>query len=213
MRRDTKYKFAVTQGRLKEFLAQVVKANIPPELDAQQLRTWGFKGGNDRRLLTVLRMLGLVDGSKPTQRYRAFHDPTKRRAALQEGIRDAYADLYANYADAHRRPDDKLRAFFKGQTHESDKDVGLMTDTFKTLCEEAGLRGPAPSAPAPAEPQEPPSSVGGELTPPCEDGAGERRRPGAQIAINIQLEIPATDDASVYNALFKALREHLGDKL
>ncbi|HET9768488.1 MAG TPA: hypothetical protein VFS60_16695, partial [Thermoanaerobaculia bacterium] len=83
--------------------------------------------------------------------------------------------------------------------------------TFKTL---AGLAkfDPRPSrttavAAAAEAPVEPPSSPRTHPEPPADTDTHRRRN---DFHYNIQIHLPVTTDISVYNAIFKSLKENLG---
>ena len=51
------------------FLEKIRKAGVPPKVTLKTIESFGFKSKNDRRLLPVLKGLGLVDSSgAPTER-------------------------------------------------------------------------------------------------------------------------------------------------
>jgi hypothetical protein len=118
---------------------------------------------------------------------------------LADSIRETYSELFAVYPDAYRRDDEALTDFFRSGTDVAETTVRLMVRTFKSLCELADYESTAGRAEgaAKAEPQTTvvmPTAMGG---------------PELAVTVNIQLVLPATKDASIYDSVFESLRKHL----
>ena len=107
----------------------------------------------------------------------------------------------------------KLRALYAGK--KTDLVIGNIAKTFRALCDYADFSG-APSARQERRPadeaaeegqteQEPTPRTAHDETPPP---TGKIKVSGLQYHINIVL--PETRDQAVFDAIFKALREHLG---
>ncbi|MCY1528740.1 hypothetical protein D9M68_638570 [compost metagenome] len=86
--------------------------------------------------------------------------------------------------------------------------------TFKTLVSLADLNAPAPidpPAPVPDAPPAPPApsapvAAPVDLPPPPPLAAHRK----SEYHYNIQIHLPVTTDITVYNAIFRSLRENLG---
>lgn len=130
---------------------------------------------------------------------------------MLEALRAAYADLYARSEYAHLLPREKLRDLVVEITglERENQIVGAIVRTFEALktigeVKEATKSGAAPtahdaevsSAPAPLERVDlGPNRNGQEI--------------GMNLAYTINLNLPSTSDPEVFNAIFKALKEHL----
>jgi hypothetical protein len=150
----------------------------------------------------------------PKQRYFDFLDQSQSARVLAEGIREAYSDLFNVNKNAQTLSVDevknKLRTLTLGQ--KSDNVVSLMANTFKALSDLADWKATPPAgAPAhasvtekkpegAAEAMQPPAIV-----PPSLD-AGNRP---LQLHYDIQIHLPESRDAAVFDAIFAALRKHL----
>jgi hypothetical protein len=144
--------------------------------------------------------LGFVDtAAKPTTKWRDFKDKHKAPKVMADAVKTAYADLYSTYPDADKKDDDTLQNYFATTSGVANSVARLMVRTFKNLCELADLE-----AVAEEEDVTTPTAPAGEK-------AGEIP-PGAKpvtLNINIQLQLPATEDATIYEALFSALKKNL----
>ncbi len=196
--------YTPTPASIPRFLAHMQTLGKPDKVTVQYLESVGFKSKNDRPLISILKSLGFLDSSGvPTSRWLAYRDKAKAKGVLAAGITEAYASLFATYPDAFRRDNEALRNYFS--THSgtlNESTLQLVVRTFKTLCAEADF-----SSSAAAE-----EII--EHTPTVkEKGAAakiqrQQTEGGAlTVNINIQLQLPATDDASVYEKLFEAMNK------
>lgn len=189
-------------GKLKQYFDKIKEVRDPEKVDTTWLASVGFKSGNDSYILRVLKYIGFVDDSKrPTELWKRYRDPTQSSAVLAQAIRTGYKDLFNIYADAYRKDREALYAYFSSRSNKAERTKNLMVSTFQNLCELADFEAlieevepiPVPKLP---EEERPIPSI-------------ERRLGVREIHINIQLHLPATDDPSVYDNLFKSLKKHL----
>jgi hypothetical protein len=210
---ENKYPYTTVPGRLKDFLERVPSLGRPSKATQQWFASAGWAGGNARTVIPVLRFVGVIaqDGT-PTELWDALRSPTpENRTVFAEGVRRAYAELFAMYPDAHRKDAEALRNFFRANTQGGDKVQTLLVRTFQTLISFGEFNGAKPvpreepASPAPGKKQE------------SEPEALSRVRTGGPdptaltLNVNLQLQIPATTDAEVYETLFASMRKHLID--
>jgi hypothetical protein len=159
-----------------------------------------------------LKALGFLDDSGvPTSRYHRYLDQTQSALVLAEGIRGAYEDLFRINRNAHEMTQadvkNKMKTLSEGAY--TERVLTQMAGTFTTLVKSADFS----TAPTPG------ASSGSERTPPAEQPedstlpAPDRHAPGAappfaSLAYNLNIQLPESRDPAVYNAIFKALREH-----
>jgi hypothetical protein len=185
---------------VKKFFEKIQVIGIPPKLHQAYLPTIGFKSSNDRYLVGLCKSLGFVDtAGKPTAKWSEYKVKSKAPKVMADAIKTAYADLYNTYPDAEKKDDDTLQDYFASTSGVADSVARLMVRTFKSLCELAGFEA---------------VTVEEHVTTPIAH-AGEKVgevEPGVQpvtLNINIQLQLPATEDATIYEALFSALKKNL----
>lgn len=196
---------------IKRFLEHVQKAGVPDKVTLKYLETVGFRSKNDRYILGILKFLGFVDSTGvPAKTWRAYRNKESAAATLAAAMREAYGDLFRTYPDAHRKDNEALRNYFSAHTTVAESTLGLIVTTFKTLAAIADFESVAPATG---------DKVGEETKVPAgaKSGAKTQRdsrsddwspaKPG--ININIQLQLPATDDGAIYDKLFAALKKHL----
>jgi len=136
---------------------------------------------------------------------------------LGQAIRGAYPDLFAMYPDAYRRDDEALRNFIRANIRDSEGVLSRIVATFKAICDLAKFDQPD------AEEEVASFSSNGSS-----NGAGKDTSSGSTIPIsampsqskdgtltlniNIELHLPATQEADVYDKLFASLKRHLLEK-
>lgn len=195
-------------GNLAKFLDQIRAAGVPDRVTFEFLKTLGFKSSNDRPIITVLKGIGFLDANgTPTDAYRAFRDPHGGPQVLARALRTAYSDLFLANTKAHELPVEKLKGIIATKTSKGDAVVRLIASTFKALCKaadfsEAGDAGSQTAIPHTKSKEE--KVVDGTTPPPPPPRLGV---PGFHY--NIQIHLPTTTDITVYNAIFKSLKEHL----
>jgi hypothetical protein len=207
-----KYPYTALPGRLRDLLASIPKMGVPPLATHKWMESIGYRGGNARTILPVLRFVGVVgkDGT-PTNVWKALRRNDKGgRAEFAGAVRSAYADLFSTHPDAHRKDNEALRNFFRATTDAGDQAQQKMVQTFKVLTEFGDFDAVLPAAPAVRN--------GGEgqekLSPKTPVEQIEQivpGTPGVTLNVNIQLQLPATAESEVYEKLFAAMRKHLID--
>lgn len=194
------YPYVLVTGRLRGFLNHIKSAGIPDKITTKYLPSISFKSPNDRAIIPVLKFIDFLDsGGLPTENYKQFR-LKGAEVVMAKALRVAYEELFRTYHDAYRKDNEALKDFFRSHTTAGDKAVNSTVATFKTLCEFADFE----------------AKIEGEKQPKTEYESEESSKegsPGAPsgvtININIQLQLPATDDAQVYENLFSALKKHL----
>jgi hypothetical protein len=196
--------YAVNTGKIKTYFDKFQQAGVPQKVDVAWLKSIGcWAGGNDTYIISVLKFIGFIDSSNaPTELWKSYKDPTKARTTLAKGIREGYEVLFGTYADANLKDKDTLYAFFSAKTGKAKKTVDNMVNTFRGLCQLADF------GTIEYKEEEKKHEEGEEK--------GKRKQQmmpqmpeGLVVNMNIQITLPVTEDAKVYENIFKALREQL----
>ena len=202
------YPYHVNTANVKKFLEHVQTAGVPPKVTFQYITSVGFKSKNDRAILTVLKFIGFVDNSGvPTNVWRAYRNKSQSKKVLGSAVKKAYGTLFETYPDANRKDNEALRNFFSSHTSVAENTVTLIVRTFKTMAEMGDFESPAHIVPeVEVEVEEP---VVDETATVVKRRVGATPPNGMTVNINIQLQIPATDKADVYDSFFAAMKKHL----
>jgi len=169
----------------------------------EYLQTAGFKSKNDRAIISVLKFVKLLDdGGAPTEDYKLLRDKSRFGAIIASHIRESYSELFALYPDASSESNDKLRDFFAPKTNASPDVLDKIIATFKTLCD-SGDFGAPPISPPTAQPGQPAAQVR------VVSQTMQASESGVTVHLNIQLQLPPTENAEIYDKIFESLRKHL----
>jgi hypothetical protein len=199
-------------GNLGKFLEEIRTAGVPERVTFEFLKPLGFKSSNDRPIIAVLKGIGFLDANgTPTDSYRSFRDPDLGPKVLARALRSAYADLYLANTKAHDLPIEKLKGIIATKTSKGTAVVKLIASTFKALAKAADFSETS---------GEPEKALGKPVGKPKASDDGEHKvtlPPSPQgvdagfagFHYNIQIHLPTTTDITVYNAIFKSLKEHL----
>ncbi|MGO9570968.1 MAG: DUF5343 domain-containing protein [Desulfomonilaceae bacterium] len=197
----------------------ILDAQPPERFSVKFLENLGFTSTNDRLFIGILKDLGFLnrDGS-PQPRYFDFLDRSRSKQVLAEGIKEAFADLFAINIKANEftvsEAKNKLRTLYAGK--KTDLVISNIATTFHALCEYADFSTPLSSGreefpetlqPQSAEPLREPAASASKAEGPAQP-LGRIRIGALQYHINIVL--PDTRDQAVFDAIFKSLRDHLG---
>jgi len=204
--------YLITTKNLESFLNSIKTAKAPERFNIRFLQQLDFSSSNDRLFIGVMEGLGFIDESGvPTKRYYEFLDQSQSGRILAEALREAYEDLFAVNVKANEMTVEevrnKLRTLTMGQ--KSENVLNLMANTFKSLSELADWGAPsAESFPAPVEPEERKPAPSETALP--RDHREERTHRELQLHYNIQIHLPESRDPAVFDAIFTALKKHIG---
>ncbi len=151
----------------------------------------------------MLKFIKFVDSSGvPTKLWQAYRGKSESPKVLAGALKTAYKTLFDTYPDANRKDNEALRNFFSSHTSVAENTVTLMVRTFKAMADMGNFDSPADLPEVDVEIVEAAQEVeekGGS-------GSGIVNRRvvtsapnGMTVNINIQLQIPATDKADVYD--------------
>lgn len=207
--------YLMTTKNVESFFNSIVSARAPERFTQKFLESLELKSTNDRLFIALLKGLGFLDESGvPTQRYYDFMDQTKSKEIMAQAVMEAYEDLFNVNIEAQNLTEDevknKLRTLTQGK--HSDNVLGLMAKTFKALATYSTWR--AKKNPKKAEQPQPKADE--QQTPPANPKPdnnssvnSDNRLSDLGLHYNIQIHLPETRDAAVYDAIFQSLKTHL----
>lgn len=200
---------------LSSILSAIINAQAPDKFTHKYLSDLGFPSSNDRSVLPLLKGLGFLDDANaPTQVYFDYLDEDNAPFVLAQAIREAYSDLFqVNNKAYEMSPTDvkkKLKSLLQGK--KGDAVLIKMATTFTTLSELADfsksihqVRRESQEKPTVRKAKSQTASIAVEpRTQPSNEALG-----GIDLRYNIHIQLPATRDRLVYDAIFKSIRENL----
>jgi hypothetical protein len=193
------YPYILNTGRLRSFLESISKIGVPEKINTNTLPRLGYKSRNDRPIVKILRFIDFINADGvPNQNYKDFRDTSRAKIVMANAVKKAYSELFMMYPDAYKKDDETLKNFFRPTMKAGEQVVERMVDTFKVLCSFADFEAIPTSEGEVKEHEKIEKMKGVEALP-----------SGITLNLNIQIVLPTTDDASVYDKIFKALKEHI----
>jgi hypothetical protein len=200
--------YLVAPGSIRKCLDQIKKASTPERVTQDFIQTkLGIKGGSGAALIPFLKKVGFVnsDGT-PSDLYKRFRNPKESGTAVADAIRRGYGSLYEMNEYTHDLPDAELKGLVLQATGlgEESPVVSLVQRTFKNLKEYADFN---------ATPAEAKQQHNGTKSEPAADRGERPRGPasaplGMNLSYTVNLNLPATGDIAVFNAIFRSLKEN-----
>lgn len=193
-------------GSLAKFLEAIKTAGVPERVTFEFLKTLGFKSSNDRPVITIMKGIGFLDSNgKPTELYKSYRSSDGAKV-LAGALRSAYSDIFLANTKAQTLSLDKLKGIIASKTTKGGPTVERIARTFQALAKAADFSEAGdPQAHQQTDKSKPETEVHGELaemTPPL-------RGKTPTFHYNIEIHLPTTTDITVYNAIFKSLKENL----
>ena len=202
------YPYIISNNKIEPILTKIRSAAKPERFSTREtLVKWGFAASNDRAMVGVLKALGfLTENGTPTEAYDRLRDTNEWRYVLGERMRELYADLFAIDMSINSAPENEVKGAISRVTGKDDESVKRYYATFKTLAGLAKFDPKPTKAAGPVTRTEEGDDAARPATPARPEPEG-RRRP--DFHYNIQIHLPVTTDISVYNAIFRSIRENL----
>jgi len=201
--------YVTAPGNVEKALKGIQSAATPPNVNQDFVKTiLKIPGSSGNEMTAYLKKIGFAgpDGT-PTETYKRFRNQATEGSAAADALKLGYKPLYVRNEYMHELPDDKLKGLVIEETGEEQDSrvVGLIVTCIKNLKKYAKWT-PVPVEEKTEKPQLP-APAGDDGLPPGRDQMV--RTLGMNLSYTINLNLPATTDVAVFNAIFKALKEHL----
>jgi hypothetical protein len=205
--------YVTATGNIERALRAIQSAATPSKVSQDFVKTiLNIPGGSGNQMTSFLKKIGFVNGDgSPSELYKRFRNPSTAGKAAAEGLKIGYAPLYARNEFMYRLSDDKLRGLIIEETGQSEDSsvVSMVVASIKAIKKFASWSteesGDSSATPAPALSTIPPSTP----SEPAELSRGVTRRIGMNLSYTINLNLPASSDVAVFNAIFKSLKDNL----
>lgn len=208
----TNLPYLSTPGSIKTVLERIRHAATPSRVTNDFISTvLQLKGGAGRAIPPFLKRIGMVasDGA-PTELYKAYRNETTAGKAMAQAIKQGYKELGQSNEYFYRLSDKELLALIVQVTGvESDSRAAALTlATIKNLKISADFDSVEISI------LDQNSRVNGSVEEEFSASPQVRVPPakadvGLNLSYTINLNLPATADQAVFNAIFRSLKEHL----
>jgi len=206
--------YSTSIGTLENMLEKIKTASVPERFTQDFVKTkLAMKGGTAASCIPFLKKMGFVssDGT-PTESYREFRNPKKSRIAIGRAFKKLYTRLYEMNEYIHDVTDNEALGLIVECTG-GEKDAAATKytlATFNLLRKLSDFDAVEQSEPesnfSELLPKSAPETI--SLPPPLAHSPPTSSK-GLNLSYTINLNLPATKDVEVFNAIFKSLKEHL----
>lgn len=198
--------YVTASGNIKKALDGIAKAATPPKISQDFVKSvLKISGGSGAQMTSFLKKIGLAssDGT-PTPLYNQFRNPSTSGEAIAQAMRIAYEPLFRRNEYMYELSDKELRGLIveeTGQAHDSGP-VSLIFSCIKQLKAFSDF-GSASLA------------TDNRIIENISESQERKEMHlsssgiGLNIGYTINLNLPATTDIAVFNAIFKSLKENL----
>lgn len=206
--------YVTAVGNVPKALNAIISAATPESVSGNFVKTMlKISGGSGDQMTSFLKKIGFAnpDGS-PSEIYKKFRNEATRGRAAAESLKIGYAPLYKRNEFLHELSDKDLKGLILEETGAaSDSNVpGLILSCIKAIKQFAKFD---------ENVEEDVEESQASLFPEVRTGSERSHVPhvwpkgeggvGLSVGYNINLNLPATTDIAVFNAIFKSLKEHL----
>ena len=192
-------------GNLSRLLTKIKAASVPRKITRDFVSTvLGLKSSSYQPMIPLLKKLGFIDQTNtPTQRYKDFRSETKSGFVMAKALGETYKDIYQAHEYAHKLSKKELIDNLVTTTGASkdDKIIPTVVGTFQELVKHATF-----------DVAEVPEGIVEESEE--EESAGEVKERGKVkfgISYTINLNLPATTEVKLFDAIFKSLKKNIID--
>lgn len=198
-------------GTLKSVFDKIKSAATPPRFTQDYIVTkLGFsKSGSTLAMIPFLKKIGFIgsDGV-PSDLYEKFRNPNENKSgiAVAKAMKIGYSDLYERNEYFHNLDKNELKSFLIEVTGSDPKSraISSLVGTIEILKSMAVFDQIEETTQSIKR-----TEVKKELIPTVEHGKVKERDLGFNISYTINLNLPETSDITVFDAIFKSLKEHI----
>lgn len=194
-------------GVITKTLEKIKTATTPDRFTQDFLSTKiGLTGGSPKPVIPFLKRTGFLSGDgAPTNLYKQFRNDRTQGAAAAAALKKGFASLYEINEYAHDLSDKDLKGIVVQATglETNSKTAAGIVGSFNALKAFANFEDELEQADG--TPTETADTHGFPQPQPISHGAGI----DLKLGYTINLNLPATSDIAVFNAIFKSLRDNL----
>jgi len=198
-------------GTLESMLDKIKSASVPEKFSQDFVSTkLLLKGGTARAIIPFVKKMGLVssDGT-PTERYKEFRNPHKSEFAIADAMRELFEPLFEMNEYVYDLDTPKLKGLIVEATGaEANSTVVQKTlSTFQALRKRANFDKEEVEPEVTRDTDQNPKHI--SIVQHGNGHSGANIKEGINLSYTINLNLPATTDIDVFNAIFKSLKQHL----
>ncbi|MET4203689.1 DUF5343 domain-containing protein [Bradyrhizobium sp. LA6.12] len=201
--------YVTATGNVEKALVGIKTAATPSKVTQDFVKTiLKVPGGSGDQMTSYLKKIGFVNAdSTPSDIYTRFRNSSTAGAAAAAALRHGYAPLFKRNEFWHALGDNEVRGLVLEETGLANDSptVTMIINSMKGVKKFATFEPEGASPEKPEQPEQPHIQLPSPLMPPQIPGQSL----GLNIGYTINLNLPATSDIAVFNAIFKSLKDNL----
>jgi hypothetical protein len=203
----TSVPYLASNKNIDQLFSAIASAKVPDRFTQEFLSsTIGLTGSNDRQMIPLLRALRFLDQSgAPTEAYRLLKSRDTAKMAIADGIRHAYAPLFAANEAANELSSEKLKGLVSQVAGTDDDMTARIVGTFASLLRQADFSSASQAQARSSAREERPNNPIIPPTPAAANTFAKGMRP--EFHYNLQIHLPNNATEEVYLNIFNALRK------
>lgn len=212
--------YCTSVGTLERMLEKVKTASVPDRFTQNFVNTkLAMKGGTANSCIPFIKKMGFVGSDAvPTDLYKEFRNPKKSRLAVGKAFRKLYERLYEMNEYIHDAGDSDVLGLIVECTggEKNSRATELTLSTFNMLRKIADFDNVVEIIDESIEDSgfsKEPESGKFQIPYAPASNPSDQAKIGSGKSINlsytINLNLPATKDIEVFDAIFKSLKEHI----
>lgn len=199
--------YTPSHGVLKKFLEIASEAARPEMVNYEYLESKQLTGGSAKAVPPLLKKMNFLDsGGKPTEVYAKFQTGTSRSEAALVGLKSAFKSVFDRNRFSHTLSKEKVKDIIIEITglERSSSTLRAMMGTFDAIKSFINIEDLENKNSNESQKVEVKKDQDGIL-----GGETETSGVGLGLRYNINVVLPDTSDITVYNAIFKSIKENL----
>lgn len=206
--------YVTAAGNIRKALEGIISAATPERVTQDFVKTiLQIPGGSGDQMTSYLKKIGFAssDGT-PTELYRQFRNQGTRGQSAVAALRKAYEPLYRRNEYMHELPEAKLKGLIIEETgaEEGSSSVTCVMSAIKALKAFADFsRTDSTLSPTSVIIQSEPNHREANHSEIPDNVKTTASGLGLNLSYTINLNLPATSDIAVFNAIFKSLKDNL----
>jgi len=196
----------------------IKKASVPEKFTNDFLKTvLGLKSSSYQAMIPFLKRIGFIDAATnaPTQAYKDFrdNDTNKAGAVMASKLKEAFPEIFSSNEFAYKLDKKEIASNLITRLGVSadDKTVPKVAVVFTELAKLSNFENKSGGSAKKTTKITLPDDAADEDEVE-EEEKGKKREPMHRklgISYTINLNLPATDNVEVFNAIFKSLKENI----
>lgn len=203
-------------GYIDKVLEAIKPVPAPPKFTQNFLETkLGIKSTSARPIIPFLKKIGfLTEGGVPTDRYKTYRNSTHSGRMAKDGLLDGYSKIYEFNEYAHDLNESELEDLIVQATNSEKGQVSRnITKSFLTLKSLADFSNTVDTATILENDSKETNPVtisdGYKQNKPQNNNAQGSTGVGMNLSYTINLNLPETTNAEVFDAIFQSLNRNI----